>query len=247
MRISALPGDTIFWGLPTVRISAPPEAGPSGSRSPNFRVLDEPPTRTGRLHKPANAFLGNDLEDVTRLLHELRDGSRTALDEIFPKIYAELRAVARRELRREHQVRTIEATALVHEAYCKLVDQARVDWRDRHHFLSVAARAMRQALVDMARERLAKKRGGDWERVTLSGIGPGFEVPLRDLVALDQALDRLEQIEPRFRQVVELRYFAGLTVEEVATILGVAERTVHRDWIKARAWLYKEIYPDPAP
>ncbi|MCA9726854.1 MAG: sigma-70 family RNA polymerase sigma factor [Candidatus Eisenbacteria bacterium] len=184
---------------------------------------------------------------MTRLLHELRDGSRTALDQIFPQVYAELRAIAQRELGREHQRRTIEATALVHEAYCKLVDQAKVDWQDRNHFFAVAARAMRQALVDAARERLAQKRGGDWERVTFSGVGPGFEIPLRELVALDRALDRLEQMEPRLRQVVELRYFAGLTAEETASVLEVTERTVQRDWIKARAWLYKEIYPEPAP
>lgn len=187
------------------------------------------------------------MSDVTQLLREIREGRQDALDELFPIVYGELRALARRELRREHQLRTIEATGLVHEAYCKLIDQTRADFRDRSHFLKVAARAMRQALVDAARERLAAKRGGNWERVTMSGVDLGFEIPLRELVALDRALDRLEEMEPRLRQVVELRYFAGMTAEETAEVLGVTERTVHRDWVKARAWLYKEIYPDADP
>lgn len=187
------------------------------------------------------------MSDVTELLREIREGRQDALDELFPIVYGELRALARRELRREHQLRTIEATGLVHEAYCKLIDQTRADFRDRSHFLKVAARAMRQALVDAARERLAAKRGGNWERVTMSGVDLGFEIPLRELVALDRALDRLEEMEPRLRQVVELRYFAGMTAEETAEVLGVTERTVHRDWVKARAWLYKEIYPDADP
>lgn len=187
------------------------------------------------------------MSDVTQLLREIREGRQDALDELFPIVYGELRALARRELRREHQLRTIEATGLVHEAYCKLIDQTRADFRDRSHFLKVAARAMRQALVDAARERLAAKRGGDWDRVTMSGVDLGFEIPLRELVALDRALGRLEEMEPRLRQVVELRYFAGMTAEETAEALGVAERTVHRDWVKARAWLYKEIYPDADP
>lgn len=189
----------------------------------------------------------NNLLDVTQLLKEMRAGRPDALDRLFPMVYAELRALAHRELKREHQLRTIEATGLVHEAYCKLVDQAQVDWRDRSHFFAVAARAMRQALVDAARERLAAKRGGDWDRVTISGIQLGFELPLREIVALDLALDRLEEMEPRLRQVVELRYFAGMTAEETARVLGVTERTIHRDWVKARAWLYKEIYRESEP
>ena len=187
------------------------------------------------------------MSDVTLLLKEIRAGRPEALDELFPIVYGELRALARRELAREHQLRTLEATGLVHEAYCKLVDQAEVDWRDRSHFLAVAARAMRQAPPPPPRHRLAGKRGGDWDRVSISGAELGFEIPLRELVALDRALDRLEQMEPRLRQMVELRYFAGMTAEETAQVLGVAERTIQRDWVKARAWLYKEIYPESDP
>jgi RNA polymerase sigma factor (TIGR02999 family) len=182
-------------------------------------------------------------KDVTQLLHALRAGDRRALDELLPRVYGELREIARRQLAREHGARTLEATALVHEAYGKLLG-GEVEWQDRAHFLAVAARAMRQVLVDAARERQAAKRGGGWERVSFSGVEPGLEMPVEELLALDAALDRLDALDPRLRQVVELRFFAGMSSAETAGALDVTERTVQRDWIKARAWLYKEIYPE---
>jgi RNA polymerase sigma factor (TIGR02999 family) len=125
-----------------------------------------------------------------------------------------------------------------------MVDQPQPEWDGRAHFFAIAGRVMRQIMVDYARRRGAAKRGGDWHRVTLSGADPGFEVQLEEILSLDDALDRLEALEPRLRQVVECRFFAGMKEEEIATALGVSLRTVQRDWLKARAWLHKELYPE---
>ena len=132
----------------------------------------------------------------------------------------------------------------MHELYLKLIDQADVDWEGRSHFYGVAARAMRQILVDFARKRRTEKRGGAWRRTTLTNEHLGFEVNLAELLALDDALTNLGKADERQRQVVEMRFFGGMTVDEVAAVLDVSSRTVHRDWIKARAWLYSELYPD---
>ena len=181
---------------------------------------------------------------VTELLVALRRGERDALDRLLPLVYDALRQLARRQLGREHGPRTLDATGLVHEAYLKLAAGHAVDVADRAHFLAVAARAMRQVLVDHARRRNADRRGAGFASTTLTdGIrGPQFDPD--ELLALNEALDRLE---PRQRQVVECRFFAGMEEHEIALALGLTERTVRRDWVKARAWLYQSLYPEPQP
>lgn len=185
-------------------------------------------------------------EAVTQLLHAVGRGEREAFDRLFPLVYGELEGLARRALRREWKRgdRTLLTQGLVHEAYLRMVDQPQPEWEGRAHFFAIAGRVMRQIMVDYARRRGAAKRGGDWHRVTLSGADPGFEVRLEEILALDRALDRLEALEPRLRQVVECRFFAGMKEEEIAAALGTSLRTVQRDWLKARAWLHKELYPE---
>jgi RNA polymerase sigma factor (TIGR02999 family) len=189
---------------------------------------------TGRRESP-------DTREVTRLLAAFQRGDRDALDRLLPLVYDELRRLARRQLSREHGQRTIDATALVHEAYLKLAGGG-IDASDRAHFLAVAARAMRQVLVDHARRRKAIRRGGEWQVTTFTDRpGEGTFNP-EEMLALDEALDKLD---PRQRQVVECRFFAGMEEHEIAAALGLTERTVRRDWVKARAWLYQLLYPEP--
>lgn len=180
--------------------------------------------------------------DVTVLLGAARDGDRRALDRLLPLVYDDLRAVAEREMRREAAGHTLQPTALVHEAFLRLTGAAG-SASDRAHFLAIAARAMRQVLVDHARRRSAAKRGGGLAPATLTdGIGDG-PLNAEEILALDRAL---ETLDPRQRQVVECRFFAGMEETEIATALGLSERTVRRDWAKARAWLYRELYPGDA-
>ena len=179
--------------------------------------------------------------EVTRLLGQAREGDRMAVDRLVALVYTDLKEIARGQLRRERVDHTLDATALVHEAYMKLAAPAGLASKDRAHFLGIAARAMRQVLVDHARRVKAEKRGGGWSRTTLGGKAFTLDLEPEALLALDKALDQLEE---RQRQVVELRYFGGLTEEEAAEVLGVSERTVRRDWIKARAWLYRILYPE---
>jgi len=177
--------------------------------------------------------------DVTALLAAARAGDGRALDRLLPVVYADLRAVAEREMRREARGHTLQPTALVHEAYLRLGGAAG-SAGDRTHFLAIAARAMRQVLVDHARRRDAAKRGGGVPPVTLTdGIGAD-PLDADEILALDRAL---ELLDPRQRQVVECRFFAGMEETEIAEALGLSERTVRRDWAKARAWLYRELYP----
>ena len=171
--------------------------------------------------------------DVTRLLRAARDGDRAALDAVVTLLYDDLRTLARRQLAREHGERTIQPTTLVHEAFFKLAGGV-PGATDRAHLLAIAARAMRQVLVDDARTRRATKRGRDWHRTTLTDGAWTTELDPASLLALDDALDRLD---PRQRQVVECRFYGGLEDEEIAAALGVTTRTVRRDWVKARAWL----------
>jgi RNA polymerase sigma factor (TIGR02999 family) len=179
---------------------------------------------------------------VTHLLHAVRDGQGEALEPLIQGVYAELQAIAARCLRQERADHTLRTTDLVHEAYFKLVDGKELAWDGRAHFFGAAARAMRQVLVDYARARSRQKRGGDWRRTTLSGQDPAVSLSFGDLLSLDDALDRLDDRSPRLRQVVEMRFFGGMTEEEVADVLDVTPRTVQRDWVKARAWLYKELH-----
>jgi RNA polymerase sigma factor (TIGR02999 family) len=179
-------------------------------------------------------------EPTAFLLHAARGGDRRAFDALFERVYDELRRLGSR-VRHGRAGDTIRTTALVHEAYLKLLASANVDWHDRAHFLAVAARAMRQVLVNAAHERLAAKRGGGEWAVTLDDAAKAAPVRDEELVALDEALGRLAAINDRQAHVIEHRFFAGLTAEETAAVLGVSEPTVHRDWRVARAWLAREL------
>ena len=176
--------------------------------------------------------------EVTRLLGQAREGDSDALDRLYPHVYDELRQVAERQLRRERAGHTLHPTALVHEAYIKLAG-GQLPASDRSHFMAIAARAMRQILVDHARRRSAQKRGGEWHATTLTDGSASMELDHAELIALDDALDSLDE---RQRKVVECRYFGGMEESEIAEVLGISERTVRRDWVKARAWLYKALY-----
>jgi len=179
--------------------------------------------------------------DVTVWLRRAGDGDEEALGHVFPLVYGELQRLARAHLSRERFGHTLQPTDLVNEAYLKLVQGPPPGTTGRGHFLAVAARAMRQVLVDHARAWSANKRGGGAHRVTLHEHLAVAETEPDRLLALDQALERLDALEPRLRQVVELRYFAGLQDEEIAGVLSVTRRTVQRDWAKARAWLHRAL------
>lgn len=183
-------------------------------------------------------------DDVTKLLIELPGGGQAVVNALFPLVYDELRTIAHYQLRRERKRHTLSTTALVHEAFLKLVDVERVRWQDRAHFCAVAARAMRRILVDYARRRQAQKRGGKQQRLSLDETHIAVDDQAGLIVSLDRALDRLSALNERVGRVVELRYFGGLTEEETAEVLGVSARTVRRDWGKAKVWLFKELYPD---
>ena len=184
-----------------------------------------------------------DVGEVTRLLRAAQRGEPAALERLIPMVYDDLRRLARRQLGHEYVERTLDPTALVHESYLKLGRGVMIA-RDRAHFLALAARAMRQVLVDHARERKAAKRGGGgWERTTLTDGHWVREFDPDHILVLDEALATLE---PRQRQVVECRFFGGMDEQEIAEAIGVSERTVHRDWLKARAYLYRHFYPEPA-
>ncbi len=185
--------------------------------------------------------------DVTSLLVAWSEGDNDALAQLVPKVYAELHRLAHHQMRAESPGRTLQTTALVNEAYLRLVDTRRVRWQSRAHFLGVAAQAMRRILVDAARARGARKRGGIGPRVSLDeSLLPAPERGA-SLVALDGALTALAQVDPRKSQVVELRYFAGLSVAETAAVLGVSAETVQRDWKVAKAWLLRELSSGGAP
>ena len=182
--------------------------------------------------------------DVTALLDDWSRGNRTALAQLLPLVYAELRRVAARQLRSERADHTLQPTALVHEAYHRLVDQRRVDWRNRAHFFGVAAQVMRRILVDHARRHGATKRGDGVRCVSIdeaTDVAAPDEMPI---LALDHALDRLEKVDAALTRIVELRAFGGLTIEEAAHVLGVSPSTAKRDWRTAKAWLTRELAPD---
>ena len=181
-------------------------------------------------------------EGVTGLLVEWQNGSQQALDRLVPLVYEELRVIAGRYLSRESPGHTLQSTALVHEAYVKLIGQRRVHWQNRAHFFGIAAQMMRRILVDHARHAARDKRGGPAPTLSLdeavATAGPEADV---DLLALDEALTSLARIDPRGARIIELRFFSGLTLEETAEVVGVSVGTVKRDWSAARAWLYREM------
>lgn len=184
--------------------------------------------------------------EITSLLAAARQGDGSATHRLMTLVYDELRAMARRQLRYRRPGQTITTTVLVHEAYLKLVDQNGTNLQDRSHFFSVAALAMRHILVDSARRRIAKKRGGEDVRITLdefrlSGDDPDPEARVVEVLAVDRALTSLAALDERLSQLVELRFFAGLTEEETAQVMGTSERTVRRDWRKARAFLFQAL------
>lgn len=178
--------------------------------------------------------------DITSMLHELRQGKHQVLHKLLPIVYSELRRLAAYYLRQEPRKATMQTTDLVHEAFLKLTSGEEVPWQNRAHFFAVAAQAMRQILVDHARKRKAAKRGGGREKITLKESLVVSEDNSQDLLALDQALDKLKSFDERLGQIVEMRFFAGLTIEETAAVLNVSRTTVKRDWDVAEAWLGRE-------
>jgi RNA polymerase sigma factor (TIGR02999 family) len=181
--------------------------------------------------------------DVTGLLLAWGRGDQSAADRLVPVVYDELRRQAERAMRREGGEHTLQATALVHESYLRLVDQRRVEWRNRAHFFAIASTVMRRVLVDHARARLAAKRGGGAAPVSLAGVAAGTPdgTDEADLIALHEALEKLAALDPDQARLVELRYFGGLTIEETAEALSVSPATVKREWALARAWLRREL------
>lgn len=182
----------------------------------------------------------NETAAVTQLLAAWRQGDHQALDELIPHVYKELRKLAQWHMNSERRGHTFQATALINEAYLRLVDVKQIQWQDRAHFFAMAARQMRRILIDAARKRGNQKRGGGIERVSLA---EGMIVPERpeELLALDEALSALGEIDPRRAQVVEMKFFGGLSVEEIAHALNVSADTVKRDWKLAKAWLAREL------
>jgi RNA polymerase sigma-70 factor (ECF subfamily) len=183
--------------------------------------------------------------EVTELLLAWGDGQGEALDNLIPMVYENLRRLAAGYMQRESAGHPLQATALVSEAYLRLVDQRRVKWRNRAHFFGVAAGIMRRILIDYARRRHAERRGGDWHRVTLTGVDVASGGPSQfDVLALHDLLERLAVFDPRQARIVELRYFGGLTIDEAAEVIGVSEATVAREWTIAKAWLRANLSPD---
>ncbi len=183
-------------------------------------------------------------ENITDLLISYGRGDKESLDKLMPAVYDELRRQAARYLRREQPGHTLQTTALIHEAYLRLVDQRNVQWQNRAHFFGIAAQMMRRILVDHARTKKRAKRGGSDIRVSLDDakvVATGQDL---DVVALDEALDRLEAIDAQQSRVVELRFFSGLTVEETAEVMHISPATVKRDWSMAKAWLHRELSGD---
>ena len=181
-------------------------------------------------------------QEVTRNLIEWRNGNQAAIEKILPVIHDELRRTARRYLRRERADISLQTSELINEAYLKLVDQRESDWQDRAHFFAVAARVMRNLLVDRARARLLAKRGSGAKKLSTEGIV--IAAPERDVNVIDlhEALNTLAELDERKSRIVELRYFAGLSVEETAAVMGVSAITVKREWLKAKAWLYQALH-----
>jgi len=182
-------------------------------------------------HRPRSA-------GITELLIAWSDGSREALGDLVPLVYGDLRRLAAGYMQREAAGHVLQPTALVTEAYLRLIDQRQVKWRNRAHFFGVAANMMRRILVDQARRRRAERRGGNWERITVTGLDVAANEPNRiDVLALHESLERLAEFDSQQARIVELRYFAGLTIDEAAEVLGISEATVAREWTIAKAWL----------
>lgn len=183
-------------------------------------------------------------EEVSHLLAAWRNGDPEAFDKLMPIVYDELRRLAHRYMKRVAAGQTLQTTALVHEAYLRLAGREDVDWQSRAHFFAVCAQVMRNLLVDRARARQAIKRGGDRTRLSLEDVAAGSRQEYIELLALDAALEKLSAIDARKGRIIELRYFGGMSVEETASVLQLSPITVKREWVKARAWLYRELNGD---
>jgi len=187
----------------------------------------------------------NEDATITELLIAHQGGDRQAFDRLVTRVYADLSRIAHGQLARHRRHPTLDTSTLVHEAYLKLVDQARIEWDGRAHFFAIASRAMRQIMVDRARRRSAAKRGGGLQPLPLEAAEIAVDEQAATLIALDNALDGLGRLNERLVQVVECRFFAGLSEEETAAALGVSARTIQRDWLKAKAWLLRELSHSP--
>ena len=185
--------------------------------------------------------MGTDADNVTRLLLEWSQGNEQALEEMLPLIYEELHRLAHNFLYRERPGHTLQTTALVHEAYLKLIDQRDARWQNRAHFFAIAAQAMRRILIDSARRHIAEKRGGGGEKLSLDEVATISLEPDTNLLALDEALNRLAQIDSSQGRIIELRYFGGLTIEETAEVMKLSPATIKREWAMARAWLHQAL------
>lgn len=190
--------------------------------------------RTERMSEPERG-------DVTQLLDDLSGGDQEAMDRLMPLVYDELRRLARAHLADERAGHTLQTTALVHEAYLKLVNLERTEWKNRAYFFAVASRAMRRLLIDYARRRKRQKRGGGWQRVTFDEALLVTDLSAEKLIVLDEALTRLAELDERQSRIVEYRFFGGLTIDEVADVMDISPATVKRDWSMARAWLYRVL------
>lgn len=182
--------------------------------------------------------------NVTQILSEVSDGSDEAYNRLFSAVYDQLRDIANRQMRYERDGHTYSRTDLVHEVFLKMTGSDQVDWQNRRHFYGIAANCMKQLLVDYARKRLAQKRGGDLTKKTLISEMIPAEKDAREIISLDDALGNLRQFDERMAQVVDYRFFGGLTIEETAEVMGISKNTVKRDWAKARGLLYKELNKD---
>jgi RNA polymerase sigma factor (TIGR02999 family) len=207
--------------------------GPAGSDA-GGAAQETPPPRS-------DSQPDGDAGQVTRLLGAVGQGNREAIDLVFNLVYAELHSAARRQLARARPGQTLETTVLVHEAYLKLVDNAQANWTDRGHFFAVAAKAMRQIIIDYARWTTRQKRGGGAQKISLEGIDVASEDRASELIALDDALTRLESFSARLARIVELRFFAGLSIEETGEALAMPAHQIKREWRKARAFLFEAV------
>jgi len=193
----------------------------------------ETPSRSGAMETDSP-------RDVTQLLIAWSEGDREALNRLMPLVYAELRRLAARQMRRENPGHTLQTTALVNEAYCKLIDQKNVQWKSRVHFFSIASQLMRRILIDHARKRATAKRGGGELRISFDEL-PIIGEQAPQLIVLDDALKRLTELDPRKGRIVEMKFFGGLETKEIAEVEKITTRTVEREWRKAKAWLYDAI------
>ncbi len=178
---------------------------------------------------------------ITQLLHDIRDGHRDGVQDLMPLVYDELREIAHRRLSRRSTGDTLNTTALVHEAYLKMVDQTNANWQDRAHFFAAASRAMRFIVIDYVRRHMAAKRGGGQANLPLHDLQVAGDQKAEELLHLNEALKRLEKVSSRLGQLIEYKFFGGLTFQEIGEVMNISERTAKRDWARARLWLFREM------